>query len=290
VQLAYQQWGTEGIPILGLHGHPGQGECLEVFADSLAGTGQFHLVAPDLRGYGRSQVRDPYTLSAHLEDLEALIHSRGWQRFGILGWSLGGILALELALKLASNPRARQPYSATVIGLTLIASSACPQGSHPPVPWWMDVTTALASLLNLLLPGHSAVIALGQNSLYRYLIARHTPKTYRYLARYAVSAYLRTSSQAHQALRESLRHPYNRLRDLSGLGIPTLVLAGCQDVHITPESSQRTAAALPQATWKQYEGVAHLFPWEIPEQVNQDLVAWWQGLAATLEKTSSPSP
>jgi len=269
VELAYCQWGTAGIPILGLHGHPGQGKCLQVFADSLVGTGGFYLVAPDLRGYGRSQVRDPFTLETHLEDLEQFIRQRGWQTFGILGWSLGGILALELALR----------NSQTVMGLTLIASSACPQGSHPPVPWWMEVNTALASLLNLLVPGHPGVILLGQNSLYRYLVQCHTSATYRTLSRYAVPAYLRTSRQAHRALSQSLKHPYNRLKDLEMLaGIPALILAGSQDVHITPHSSQRTASVLPRATWKQYEGVAHLFPWEIPEQVNADLSGWWQNL------------
>ncbi|MEN9251493.1 MAG: alpha/beta hydrolase [Thermostichales cyanobacterium BF4_bins_65] len=267
MQLFCHQWGSRGLPVLALHGHPGRGDCMEVFAESLVSTGEFQVVAPDLRGYGRSQVRDPYTLQAHLWDLQALVETRGWQRFGILGWSLGGILGLELALQ--------QPQR--VLGLTLIASSACPQGSHPPVPWWLEANTALVSLLNLLLPGHPWVMALGKWSLYRYLIGRHTPPTYRFLARHAVPAYLQTSPYAHQALRQALRQPYNRLPALASLGIPSLVLAGARDVHITPESSRCTAQAL-GAKFRCYEGVAHLFPWEIPEQVQADVRQWWLGL------------
>lgn len=265
LQLYYRAWG-EGIPslpILLLHGHPGNADCMEVFAEAVAG--MHPCVAPDLRGYGRSQVRDPFEMSAHLEDLQELLDRLGWRECLLLGWSLGGILALELALRLPQR----------VKGLILVASAACPRSNHPPTDFWDQLNTGIASLLNWLWPGWSWNInTFGRRSLYRYLVQRHTPRTYRYLAQAALPAYLHTSPQARQALRAALRQGYNREGELHRLHLPVLILAAEQDGHITVASSLATARLLPQCTCIVYPNVAHLFPWEIPEQVEQDLRRW----------------
>jgi proline iminopeptidase len=265
LQLHCRVWG-EGIPslpILLLHGHPGNADCMEVFAEAVAG--MHPCVAPDLRGYGRSQVRDPFEMSAHLEDLQELLDRLGWRECLLLGWSLGGILALELALRLPGR----------VKGLVLVASAACPRSNHPPTDFWDQLNTGIASLLNWLWPGWSWNInTFGRRSLYRYLVQRHTPRTYRYLAQAALPAYLHTSPQARQALRAALRQGYNREGELHRLHLPVLILAAEQDCHITVASSLATARLLPQCTCIVYPNVAHLFPWEIPEQVEQDLRRW----------------
>ena len=265
LQLHCRVWG-EGIPslpILLLHGHPGNADCMEVFAEAVAG--MHPCVAPDLRGYGRSQVRDPFEMSAHLEDLQELLDRLGWRECLLLGWSLGGILALELALRLPGR----------VKGLVLVASAACPRSNHPPTDFWDQLNTGIASLLNWLWPGWEWNIdTFGRRSLYRYLIQRHTPRTYRYLAQAALPAYLHTSPQARQALRAALRQGYNREGELHRLHLPVLILAAEQDCHITVASSLATARLLPQCTCIVYPNVAHLFPWEIPEQVGQDLRRW----------------
>ncbi|MFS8836445.1 alpha/beta hydrolase [Synechococcus sp. WC101] len=265
LQLHCRVWG-EGIPslpILLLHGHPGNADCMEVFAEAVA---EMHpCVAPDLRGYGRSQVRDPFEMSAHLEDLQELLDRLGWRECLLLGWSLGGILTLELALRLPGR----------VKGLVLVASAACPRSNHPPTDFWDQLNTGIASLLNWLWPGWSWNInTFGRRSLYRYLVQRHTPRTYRYLAQAALPAYLHTSPQARQALRAALRQGYNREGELHRLHLPVLILAAEQDCHITAASSLATARLLPQCTCIVYPNVAHLFPWEIPEQVEQDLRRW----------------
>jgi pimeloyl-ACP methyl ester carboxylesterase len=52
------------------------------------------------------------------------------------------------------------------------------------------------------------------------------------------------------------------------------MLAGEQDRHITAAASQETARYLPHSDWIIYDQVAHLFPWEIPEQVLADIDQW----------------
>lgn len=279
LQLHCRVWGEglPSLPILLLHGHPGNADCMEVFAEAVAG--MHPCVAPDLRGYGRSQVRDPFEMSAHLEDLQELLDRLGWRECLLLGWSLGGILALELALRLPGR----------VKGLVLVASAACPRSNHPPTDFWDQLNTGIASLLNWLWPGWEWNIdTFGRRSLYRYLVQRHTPRTYRYLAQAALPAYLHTSPQARQALRAALRQGYNREGELHRLHLPVLILAAEQDCHITAASSLATARALPQCTCIVYPHVAHLFPWEIPDQVGRDLRRWLS--AQDWDKGDSPNP
>jgi len=255
----------EGFPILCLHGHPGSGDCLDIFTDYLSQ--RFQTIAPDLRGYGQSKTRERFTMQEHLEDLGELLEQYHLERCLLLGWSLGGILAIELLIK----------YPERFSGLILVASAAFPRGNHPPITFFDLLYTGLAALVNSIKPGWEWNIeTFGKRSLFRYLITQQTPIAYQYLAKYAVPAYLRTSRLADQALNKALKVGYNRLADLKCSQVPCLVLAGSNDRHITAYSSQETARYLKNCSFYCYPNTAHLFPWEIPSQVIRDLEQWLQ--------------
>lgn len=255
----------QGFPILCLHGHPGSGQSMGVFTDHLAG--RYRTLAPDLRGYGKSRTRTPFAMTDHLADLTTLLDEQDISQCLILGWSLGGILAMELALRIPER----------VQGLILVATAARPWGNHPPISWQDNLYTGLASIINKLKPGNSWTIQnLGQRSLYRYLIQNHTPTVYRRLATDALPAYLQTSGLAHKALETALRQRYNRLADLPRITMPCLMLCGQEDVHITAQASLETAKHLPLCQVHEYSGVAHLFPWEIPDRMLADIDGWLQ--------------
>lgn len=266
-----QNRNPQGFPILCLHGHPGSGEAMDVFTASFAEWPAlpFTTYAPDLRGYGRSRASGPFEMTRHLEDLDALLAQHGIRECLVLGWSLGGILAMEMAL--------RRPD--VVKGLILIGTAARPQGSHPPITFKDNVVTGLAGLLNYALPACGPAMALGQKSLFRYLIRQHTPEAYRYLARRGAPAFLRTSRYAEAALFQAIQAGYNRLPDLRELMIPSLMLCGECDRHITADASLETARALPNCQTHCYPDTAHLFPWEIPAQVNADIRNWLESHA-----------
>ncbi len=253
----------KGFPILCLHGHPGLGSSMSVFTNHLSQ--RFQTFAPDLRGYGNSRINGNFSMEDHLTDLEALLDRFQIQHCLVLGWSLGGILAMELALRLPER----------VTGLILIATAARPRGNHPPISWQDNFYTGLASIVNRVQPGWEWNIeTFGKRSLYRYLIGQHTPGAYRYLALEAMSAYLQTSAAATRALNTALRAGYNRLEDLQQIHCPSLMLAGAGDRHITAESSLETAHHLKDCQWHCYPNTAHLFPWEIPERVLRDIDSW----------------
>ncbi len=266
----------QGCPVLCLHGHPGSGAAMSVFTNELAALG-FRTYAPDLRGYGQSKTTYPFEMTQHLDDLEALLAQYKIEKCLVLGWSLGGILAMELAL--------RRPKG--VWGLVLIGTAARPRGSHPPISLQDNVMTGIAGLVNWVAPGWDGAIALGKQSLFRYLIRNHTPEAYTYLAKEGAPAAVRTSGHATTALNQAIRAGYNRIPDIKTLQIPALMLCGECDRHITAASSLETARALPNCEAHCYDNTAHLFPWEIPAQMNADIRDWLSQNKALLDKTKA---
>jgi pimeloyl-ACP methyl ester carboxylesterase len=235
---------------------------MAVFTDHLSHA--FQTLTPDLRGYGQSQQQHPFSMSAHLNDLEQLLGSLT-EPCLVLGWSLGGILALELALR---SPEA-------IRGLILIATAAHPRSDHPPISWQDNLFTGLAGITNWLTPAAPWIIeTLGKRSLFRYLLQQHTSHAYRRLAREGVSAYLETSTLATLALNTAIRQGYNQTTELHRIQVPCLMLCGEQDRHITAAASQETAQLLPDCEFHCYPNTAHLLPWEIPQQITQDIDRW----------------
>ncbi len=253
----------KGNSILCLHGHPGSSLAMSVFTEHLSQ--KYQTIAPDLRGYGKSPSPENFEMTTHLDDLHNLLNQYHLDRCLLLGWSLGGILALELAL---AHPE-------RFTGLILIASAARPRSNHPRVTWQDLAYTGLAGIINYLKPGWSWNINhLGKRSLFRYLINQHTKQAYNYLAKEGVPAYWQTSKSAHRALSNAISKGYSCLDSLSQISIPCLILAGAGDRHITAESSSETAQKLQNSKLICYPNTAHLFPWEIPEQVRHDISEW----------------
>jgi pimeloyl-ACP methyl ester carboxylesterase len=97
IALSVLESGFGGRPLLLTHGFTGAKEDFGDWMDRFAEAG-FWAVAPDLRGHGSSdqpEGEDHYSLSAYADDLLGLADQLGWERFSLLGHSMGGMVALE---------------------------------------------------------------------------------------------------------------------------------------------------------------------------------------------------
>ncbi|NMF60779.1 alpha/beta fold hydrolase [Pseudanabaena yagii] len=276
------------LKVLCLHGHPGNSEAMQTFVSYFRERG-LEMIAPDLRGYGSNQVQAGFTMSAHIEDLwnllmrdQADLEDGKSTEYLILGWSLGGILAIELALQnLANNldPRTKPK----IVGLILIATAAKPRSSLPKIAWWEYTNLVTAVILHLALSQVFSkrsvkprwhIELFGKRSLIGYLIQQHTETAYDLIATTGAKAYLQTSRYAHRALMQALRQGYDRTQDLAKIQIPCLAIAAEQDRHITAASTAETAKLLPNCEFICYPQTAHLLPWEIGDRLLADIDAW----------------
>ncbi|NIF18348.1 alpha/beta hydrolase [Pantoea sp. Cy-639] len=98
IELAAHLFGpADGLPVIALHGWLDNANSFARLAPQLAG---LRIVALDLAGHGYSQHRPVgagYALADYAHDVLRVAEQLGWQRFGLLGHSLGAIIAVQLA-------------------------------------------------------------------------------------------------------------------------------------------------------------------------------------------------
>lgn len=89
------RWPGSGVPVLAVHGVTAQHLSFGWVADALPGR---DLVAPDLRGRGRSRdLPGPYGMARHAEDLVAVLDALGHERAVLLGHSMGAFVSVVAA-------------------------------------------------------------------------------------------------------------------------------------------------------------------------------------------------
>ena len=97
LRLHYREHGC-GEPVLLLHGLGSSSADWAFQVASLAD--HFRIIAPDLRGSGQSDApRGPYSIAQFAEDVWALLDRLQIARTHVMGFSMGGAVALEMALQ-----------------------------------------------------------------------------------------------------------------------------------------------------------------------------------------------
>jgi lipase len=95
--LSTHEWGNPAAqPLICLHGVTGHGERFKRLAEE-RWSAQHHVIAPDLRGHGRSGYDPPWTFPTHVADLIETIDGLGIADADWVGHSFGGRLILELS-------------------------------------------------------------------------------------------------------------------------------------------------------------------------------------------------
>lgn len=98
--LSFLDFGGPGRPLLAPHGHFAEGRTFTRLAGDLGDA--WRIVALDQRGQGHSDRSAEYSRTGYAEDAAAVLEHLGIGRAVVLGHSLGGVNAYQLA---ARRPR-----------------------------------------------------------------------------------------------------------------------------------------------------------------------------------------
>jgi lipase len=99
MRLYVHEWGgPEAPPLVCLHGVSAHGRRFRKLAEERL-AGDFRVLAPDLRGHGRSDYDPPWDIDTHLGDLLETLGAAGVESAAWIGHSFGGRLVLELAAR-----------------------------------------------------------------------------------------------------------------------------------------------------------------------------------------------
>jgi 3-oxoadipate enol-lactonase len=263
VQLSVAEAGAGQRPLLLVHGFTGAKEDFTPWLEPLAQAG-WHAVAPDVRGHGASSKpsgESEYSFQLMAGDLLGLADTLGWDRYVLLGHSMGGMIAQVMACAAADR----------LDGLILMDTSHGPLRNLDPELVQAAVSIvreqgmdALASILAeqpgpLSTPAHQALIT-GQAGYAEFCDRK-----------------LRATAPAmYAAMAPAFMTTADRLDDLRTLPgtLPVLVIAGEQDKPFL-KPSQRMAEAVGS-------GVLEVIPEAGHSPQFENSGAWWQALATFL--------
>lgn len=214
----------------------------------------FRVVVFDNRGVGESDTPDvPYTIRMMAEDLAGLMARLGISKAHILGASMGGFIAQELALA----------YPEKVDRLVLLCTSP---GGPRAIPMPTETVKALTSVAGLdpaamlrqmMAPALSADFARGHSDeldkIVSWRLAKPQPR-YAWQRQYdAVNGFSADGR-------------------LDGIKAPTLIMTGMDDRVLPAGNSRLIAEQIQQAKLVMMPGAGHLFFIERADEVNREIV------------------
>jgi pimeloyl-ACP methyl ester carboxylesterase len=214
---------------------------------------RFTLVAPDNRGIGGSRIKDrTLTIDAMAADAIAVMDAEGIDRFHVVGHSMGGSIAQEVAL------RAR----ARVLTLTLSCSMARGRDARrlsPRLIW-----SALRTRIGTPRMCRDAYLELAMSRAYLDRMGRE--ETAALVTRLFGHPVNRQPAIVIRQVGALLRYDArDRLSMLDGL--PTLVIGAGADRILRPSTSRALAGAIPGARYVEIDEAGHALPIEEAKRV-----------------------
>lgn len=257
LDLYYEEHGS-GEPLLLIQGFGSNTVAWGPLIPALAA--RYRVIAFDNRDAGRSsQATGPYTIADMADDARGLLDALGVPSAHVLGASMGGMIAQELALRWPQKVRA----------LTL----ACTTCGGPRSAGWDELCQRLDLVRELReMPAPDSELVQQQLSwmFSPEFLANPTPAFQEFiLSTLQYPAPLEGMKRQAEAIR---RHDtWDRLPQIAA---PTLVLAGAEDPLILAENSRILAERIPNAQLILYPRLRHGFNLEDPDRVHADILSF----------------
>jgi pimeloyl-ACP methyl ester carboxylesterase len=262
-RLSIAESGAGPRRLLLVHGFTGAKEDFTPWLDRLAELG-WHAVAPDLRGHGASSKpaeESAYSFGLLADDVLGLADALGWDRFVLLGHSMGGMIAQFVACG----------ATARLAGLILMDTAHGPLDNLDP-----GLVEAAVSIVRSQGIGALAdIVAERQGPLatpaHRRLVAEQPD-----YAEFGDRKLRATSPGLYAAMAPVFPRAADRLENLRELPgtLPVLVIVGEQDQPFLAPS-ERMAAAIGNASLAVIPDAGHCPQFENPD-------AWWKALTGYL--------
>lgn len=240
LELAYEESGS-GPPLLFIHGWPHN---RTLWSGQLSGLSTHaRCIAPDLRGFGGSTVRGPYSMKQYADDLVALLDSFGIDRAIVCGLSMGGYVAMAMLRHHRERVRA-------LILTSTRATADTPEGREKRMRLIEFVREH----------GVEALAARQLKAMVGATTFNSRPELLESLRRLMAAAPLEGVVGALQAMAD--RPDSTEL--LSTLDIPSLVIGGREDTFTQPDELGELAAGIPDARLELIATAGHVCPFERP--------------------------
>jgi len=257
VRLAVVDRGR-GQPLLLVHGFPLDHAMWESQIEAFAAS--YRVIAPDLRGFGRSTASDgTVTMRRYADDLAALLDALHVdQPIVYCGLSMGGYIALAFW----------QAYAARLRALILCDTRAV--ADTPEV-----AAGRLETADRVLREGPAFVADAMLPRLFNSATHERRPEIVAAIRRTILGADPRGIAAAARGMAQ---RPDMSAR-LGEIACPTLVVVGRDDVISPPAEMRSIAQAIPNSHFVEIAGAGHMSPMEQPEAVNRAIADFLAGLA-----------
>ena len=253
VTLHYEDEGS-GQPVLLIHGHTSDGRIWEPVMPGLRDAG-LRVLRADLRGHGRSTRPDfGYHFSHHAADMAAVLDAAGVATAVIVGFSIGGGVALEMAVTMSER----------LEGLVLM-SPVMPD--RPFEPAFMENLRQVARIART--EGITAAM-LGpwaENPLFEFSLSKPgiREQVETITREFPGAEYLATQ-------RDDVQRSWTVPDRLGEIRSPTLVIAGDSETPGFREYAVEAAEKIPGARFEILENCGHMLPLEEPDRVARAIV------------------
>jgi 3-oxoadipate enol-lactonase len=243
--LYYERRGT-GAPLLLIQGMAGHHAMWgEPLVDLLAR--DFDVVAYDHRGIGEStDVPGDFSTADLAADAVAVLDGLGWDAAHVLGISLGGMVAQELAI---AHPDRIQSL---VLGCTYCGGPGSSLAAPGPLRMLQAMNTGNADA------AVRAGFLANLSSAYTVDESHYAP-----FKAVALAVGIPVPLVIRQAKAGFVHNTSARLEQITA---PTLILHGTDDEMIGYENGQLIAGLIPGSRLHTFDGVGHLFWWERPDE------------------------
>ena len=222
----------------------------------------FDVIAHDNRGIGRSGPHGgPFTIADMADDAVGLLDALGIESAHVMGISMGGMIAQEVALRHPERVRT------LVLGCTYAGG----EGSA------LTDEAVIMRLTQLFMSGdiEGALRAGWEVNVSRAYREAHPEAAERMLQ---IAAELPGTMEILLAQVQAASS-HNTSARLGDIKAPTLILHGTEDEMLGVANAHHIAGLMPDARLEIFDGAGHLFFWEDPERA-AELVRGHAGVAA----------